>query len=75
MTGCPHCGDPVFRKSGSGAKLKARTKILVLHKSGDVETNCPSCGKGILLPLVPSKDPQLRKAVVPDRRFVVPRDR
>lgn len=69
MSGCPHCARPIFRKSADGAKLKARTKILVLHKSGDVEINCASCGKGVLLPLqAVGSEPELRKAGLP--RFV-----
>lgn len=64
MTGCPHCDQPIFRASANGAKLKARTKILVLHKSGDVEINCSSCGKGVLLPLeIREEQAGLRKAL------------
>lgn len=55
---CPYCRNPVFRKSSAGDKLKARLGILVLRKGGEVETNCPTCGKAILLPLGvdPTKD-------------------
>jgi DNA-directed RNA polymerase subunit RPC12/RpoP len=48
---CPHCGHAVLRKGSRGDKLKARTSMLVLHKSGDVEVNCPHCRRGVLLPL------------------------
>lgn len=66
MTGCPHCSAPVFRQSAGGRKLKARTSILVLHKSGEVEINCSSCGKGVLLPLQAAEGaPELRKAETP----------
>lgn len=66
MKDCPHCQQPIFRKSAGGSKLKARTKILVLHKSGEVEINCASCGKGVLLPLQVAEDaPELRKAEPP----------
>lgn len=72
MKGCPHCGQPIFRKSAGGQKLKARTKILVIHKSGEAEINCSSCGKGVLLPLrVVEGEIELRKAELP--RFVVPK--
>lgn len=62
---CPHCSQPVFTASAGGAKLKARTRIVVLHKSGDVEINCGHCGRGVLLPLAPSGDRVLRKARAP----------
>jgi hypothetical protein len=63
VTGCPHCDQPIFRKSAGGQKLKARPKILVIHKSGEVEINCSSCGKGVLLPLrVAEGKIELRKA-------------
>ena len=66
MNDCPHCRQPIFRKSAGGAKLKARTKILVLHKAGGVEINCASCGHGVLLPLVLDEgEPELRKAELP----------
>lgn len=66
MEACPHCGSAVFRKSKDGAKLKAKTRILVLHKAGEVEINCGSCGKGVLLPLVLAPGaPELKKADMP----------
>ena len=45
---CPHCQQPVFQASSE--KLKARTKILVVHKNGSIETGCPHCKRGVLLP-------------------------
>lgn len=66
MKPCPHCGQPVFRKSTSGSKLKVATRVLVIHKSGEVEINCPSCRKGVLIPLVRSEgEGELRKADTP----------
>lgn len=63
---CPHCEKRVFRKSTGGSKLKTKPRILVLHKSGDVEIGCPNCGKGVLLPLrVADGEPELRKAEQP----------
>ena len=74
MYPCPHCGLPVLRKASRGDKLKASTRILVLHKSGDVEINCGHCSKGVLLPLSQTVDffedeVTLRKAYMP--RLVV----
>lgn len=58
---CPHCEVTLFR--GSTDKLKLSTRILILHKSGSVETNCPSCKRGILLPLQLEEGPVvIRKA-------------
>lgn len=69
---CPHCKAAVFSASADGQKLKARTSILVLHKSGDVEMNCPSCKHAILVPLKHSDGPfELRKATEP--KFVIRR--
>ena len=69
---CPHCGDALFRSAVDGTRLKARTTMLVLHKSGDVEINCVACKRGVLLPLAPLKDVPLRKAETP--KFIVPLD-
>jgi hypothetical protein len=33
---CPHCDAQVFRKSTNGTRYKARTPIVVLHKSGEL---------------------------------------
>lgn len=69
---CPHCGKAVFRQSKDQKKLKAKTSIVVLHKGGDVEINCGSCGKGVLLPLVvKAGSPTLQKARAP--KLVVPK--
>ena len=66
MDSCPHCARAVFRPSSDGTKLKAKTRILILHKSGAVEINCGHCGKGILLPLMRSEgEPELKKAYMP----------
>lgn len=46
---CPHCSKPIFRKSNSGDRLKARTRIIVLHRNRNVEFNCPECGNGIMV--------------------------
>ena len=63
---CPHCEKPVFRKSADGRKLKAKTRIFVLHKSGEAEINCGSCGKGVILPLTLKEDTKgLKKAEMP----------
>lgn len=49
MTACPHCQQPMFRKSEHGNKQKlARTPVIV-HKSGDIEVNCPRCRRGVIL--------------------------
>lgn len=72
MNTCPHCDRPVFKKSAGGSKLKARTRVLVLHKSGEVEIPCDSCGKGILLPLRFAPEDGLRKAHPPPK-LVVPK--
>ena len=62
---CPHCDSLIFRQSADGSKLKARTRIVVLHKSGGVEINCEYCGKGILLPLARVEGEPIRKAEMP----------
>jgi hypothetical protein len=71
---CPHCAQPIFREVGP--KLKARTTMLVLHKSGAVEINCGACGRGVLLPLErpASGALELRKAeTAPAPRLIVPK--
>ena len=66
---CPHCGIEVFRKSANGSRLKARTPVVVLHSSGELEINCASCRRGILLPVVLKSDnPGLRKAILTARK-------
>lgn len=69
---CPHCAQPMFKATGDGRKLKARTSMLVLHKGGSVEINCGVCGKGVIIPLELRAGPvELRKAVEP--RLVIPK--
>lgn len=47
---CPHCLRTMFVKSSGGAKLKARTSILVVHPTtGEAEINCASCGGGVVV--------------------------
>jgi hypothetical protein len=54
--------------------MKARTTVLVLHKAGGVEINCPRCSKGVLVPLAPVPGVMLKKAAdAPAPRFVVRR--
>jgi predicted RNA-binding Zn-ribbon protein involved in translation (DUF1610 family) len=65
---CPHCAKAVFRKSASGATLKAKATIIVLHKSGAVEFNCGACKRAIILPTQFRQEIALRKAV-----FTVPK--
>lgn len=49
MTDCPHCQQPVFRRSEAGGKAKLGRTAVVLHKSGELEINCPRCRRGIIL--------------------------
>jgi uncharacterized C2H2 Zn-finger protein len=66
---CPHCEGQVFRKSNSGNRYKARTAIVVLHKSGELEINCASCKRAIILPTVFRSDNRsLRKAIYTARK-------
>jgi hypothetical protein len=67
---CPHCAQSLFRSSSDRRKLKVRTSILVLHKGGGAEINCPACKQGVILPLVLTDKP-LRKADEP--RLIVRR--
>jgi hypothetical protein len=75
MLECPHCGQPIFKSSNGGAKLKAKTSMLVLHKSGEVEINCGICRQGVFVPLDLKQGPiELRKAESkPAVKLVVPR--
>jgi len=60
----------MFRPSKDGQKLKLSTSMLVLHKSGGVEVNCPSCKQGVLVPLQAVEgEPVLKKAST--TRFVI----
>jgi DNA-directed RNA polymerase subunit RPC12/RpoP len=66
---CPHCGSRVFRKSSGGTRYKARTPIVVLHKSGELEINCAGCRRGVILPTTfKSDNPVLRKAILTVRK-------
>ncbi len=66
---CPHCNSAIFSLSKDGERLKALTTVIVLHKSGVVEINCPRCKNGVILPLVKSDKVELRKGRV-QQRFV-----
>lgn len=66
---CPHCERPMLVANRDGTKLKARTRMVVLHKSGAVEVNCQHCRLGVLLPVSVLSDP-LKKADPP--RYVLP---
>lgn len=70
---CPHCNAGILVVKGGKAKL--RTNIIVMHKSGEVETNCPSCKRSIVLPLSFSPDQPMRKSGASSLRFGVPLDR
>ena len=58
---CPHCQQPVFRKSGNNGKVKVNTSIFVLHKGGEAEINCPRCRRGIIIGRIETV--QMRKAM------------
>ncbi len=55
----------------AGDRLKLRTRITVLHKSGDVEVNCQHCGGGVVLGQLTKV--ALTKSTHAAPRFVVPR--
>lgn len=63
---CPHCDKPMVK--AFGLKLKIPTSMVVLHKAGDVEVNCPHCKAGVLLPLTVTTG-GLRKAAPPKLRL------
>lgn len=65
---CPHCHQPVFKKSNGGSRYKARTTIMVLHKGGDVELNCAACKRAVILPMQFRAKAELRKAI-----FTIPK--
>lgn len=59
---CPHCAQPLLRASAEGSKLRARTRIVVLHKAaGEVELNCDCCGGAVIIGHL--RELSLRKAV------------
>ena len=71
MDTCPHCDKEMFRPSKDGSKLKLPTSMLVLHKAGDVEVNCPHCKQGVIVPLqAKTGPPELRKAQA-GPRFII----
>lgn len=71
MQGCPHCGHEMFKPTPDGLKIKTPTSMLVLHKSGDVEINCPKCKQGVLVPLVAKAGEVALKKAAASQRFVV----
>lgn len=63
---CPACNGRVFRKSEDGTKIRARTRVLVIRKSGEVEINCSTCKTPLVLPLELKDGPfNLEKAQAP----------
>jgi len=62
---CPHCDKQVFQTTKDGTRAKARITCLILHKSGDVEINCPACKRGILLPFQKAENGKLQKSQYP----------
>ena len=62
MENCPHCGKTLFRLTPDGQRVKAATSCLVLHKSGEVEINCPKCKLGVIIPLQSTGETMLKKA-------------
>lgn len=71
MDKCPHCGKTVFRLTPDGQRIKAPTSCLVLHKSGEVEINCPKCKLGILIPLEAKEGAMSLKKAKPRRKHVL----
>lgn len=65
---CPHCDQPVFKKSSQGNRYKARTTIMVLHKGGGVEFNCTACKRAVILNMQFAPKVELRKAI-----FTIPK--
>jgi hypothetical protein len=47
--GCPHCQMSLFAPGSSRDKLKISRTVVVLHKGGGVEVNCPHCRRGVML--------------------------
>jgi hypothetical protein len=39
----------MFRKSESGSKAKLARSPVIVHKSGDIEANCPRCRRGVII--------------------------
>ena len=64
MHDCPHCQQPLFRKSANGSKAKlSRTAVVLHNNSSEVEINCPSCRRGVVLGSL--SEVKLRKADPP----------
>lgn len=68
MIECPHCRAVLMRKSSEGNKLKARTSMCIMHRTGEIEINCGSCGKGVMLGKL--ERVAVAKAVPPQRLIV-----
>lgn len=66
---CPHCSSTILKSDRSGLKMKARTRIVVLHKAGGVEFNCEHCGNAVMFES--DNALSLKKANQP--RLVVPK--
>lgn len=62
---CPHCDKLIFQMSKDKSRAKAKVTCLILHKSGDVEINCPLCKRGILLPFHCKENGELQKSQYP----------
>jgi len=71
MEDCPHCGKPVFRLNPDGTKIKAATTCLIIHKSGEIEINCPKCKLGVIVPLVTKTEGMTLKKAKPHRRHLL----
>ena len=71
MENCPHCSHALFRMAADGLKIKAATSCLVLHKSGDVEINCPKCKLGVLVPLNISGGQMALKKARPHKKHLL----
>lgn len=71
MESCPHCGKSVFRLSPDGKRIKAATSCLVIHKSGEIEINCPKCKLGVLVPLRVQTDAMTLKKAKPHRKHLL----
>lgn len=49
----------MFTKSSGGNKSKIARSPVIVHKSGDIEANCPRCRRGVI---IGQAAPVLRKA-------------
>lgn len=65
---CPECSGRVFRASDDGSKVRAKTRVLVIRKSGEVEINCAHCKTPLVIPLaVKTDEPFALKKAQPPR--------